>query len=236
MPGFHRDDAAISWAPLREASGFPVFRVPYAHSTLPPTPQAPAEARRRVAKMCHGLSTPMVDTAQLLVSELVTNAFTHARGDIGLRISRRDGGLRVAVSDLSPRPSRLVPDAQPDDESGRGLFLLDALATTWGSAPHTGGAGKTVWFELSQPHPARQPIRRETHHCRESRGRPVVWTSSPEASEATPTLGEAAQQRPGATRLARGPSRCPTARSGAGTAPARGSAACGLVQDSSEHW
>lgn len=98
--------------------------------------------------MCHGLPTPLVETAELLVSELVTNAFLHARGGIGLRISRRDGSLRVAVNDLSSRLVHLVPAAQPDDESGRGLFLLDALATSWGSEPQTSQAGKTVWFEL----------------------------------------------------------------------------------------
>jgi hypothetical protein len=49
-----------------------------------------------------------------------------------------------SASDTLPRPRR----AGPEDESGRGLELLAALAGNWGAEPREGGVGKTVWFEL----------------------------------------------------------------------------------------
>nr|WP_236075474.1 ATP-binding protein [Streptomyces coffeae] len=58
-----------------------------------------------------------------------------------------DEKLRVEVSDASevmPQPRR----ARPEDESGRGLALLTALADGWDAEPRACGIGKTVWFEL----------------------------------------------------------------------------------------
>lgn len=92
-----------------------------------------------------------VETAVLLVSELVTNACRHARTpagrEIGIRCALRDGTLRVEVSDASD----LLPrsrDASAEDESGRGLALVTALADAWDAHPRSCGIGKTVWFEL----------------------------------------------------------------------------------------
>ncbi|GGQ17531.1 ATP-binding protein [Streptosporangium pseudovulgare] len=83
--------------------------------------------------------------AELLVSELVTNALRHARGTVSLTLSLQDGLLRCEVEDAEPLlPSpRTVHD---DDEGGRGLHLVDSLACCWGSARTPGG--KAVWFEL----------------------------------------------------------------------------------------
>jgi two-component sensor histidine kinase len=87
----------------------------------------------------------LVPTAELLVSELVSNALRHASGPLRLTLERVSD-LRCLVSDGTtdlPRPA----DAGPEDESGRGLTLVDMLAAQWGC--EGGPEGKSVWFELS---------------------------------------------------------------------------------------
>ena len=95
-----------------------------------------------------------VELAVLLLSELMTNAYRHARvspgREIGLRCVLGDRGLRVEVSDASDELPRLR-DAALDDESGRGLALVAAFADAWGAFPRPCGIGKTVWFELKVP-------------------------------------------------------------------------------------
>ncbi|MET9408288.1 ATP-binding protein [Streptomyces sp. NPDC002935] len=93
----------------------------------------------------------VAETAVLLLSELMTNAYRHARVSPGREIWARcaldDDRVRVWVTDASdtlPTPR----NTSPDDESGRGLELVAALADDWGAAPREGGIGKTVWLEL----------------------------------------------------------------------------------------
>ncbi|WP_406269344.1 ATP-binding protein [Streptomyces sp. NBC_00191] len=90
------------------------------------------------------------DSAALIVAELTANAVTHARvpgRDFELRLTLWPLTLRIEVSDArgdrepTPRPPT------PDSETGRGLLLVDALATKWGTADRV--VGKTVWAELS---------------------------------------------------------------------------------------
>jgi anti-sigma regulatory factor (Ser/Thr protein kinase) len=85
------------------------------------------------------------DDACLLLSELLTNSVRHARGPIGLRLHRTADELTVEISDHSPeRPHpRLATD---EEESGRGLIIVDTLAESWGVRPN--GTGKTTWFTL----------------------------------------------------------------------------------------
>nr|WP_203943981.1 ATP-binding protein [Planotetraspora thailandica] len=93
----------------------------------------------------------MSDVAELLVSELVTNALCHARGPVGLTLSTMDGLLRCEVEDAGT----VVPhvyEATDDDEGGRGLGLLDMLACCWGGARTS--TGKVMWFELPACSPA----------------------------------------------------------------------------------
>jgi PAS domain S-box-containing protein len=90
---------------------------------------------------------PLVDTTELLVSELVTNALRYGDGEIRLRLLR-DRTLVCEVWDaglVQPRRRR----ARDTDEGGRGLQLVGLLSAAWGSrrTPH----GKTVWFELPLP-------------------------------------------------------------------------------------
>lgn len=96
-----------------------------------------------------------LDDAVLLTSELMSNAVLHARTDVRLTVrSQEDGTLRVEVADENPRlPISVAP---PDEaQSGRGLWLVETLATAWGveRLPE----GKTVWFELGAFRPAPAP-------------------------------------------------------------------------------
>ncbi|WP_188194812.1 ATP-binding protein [Nonomuraea sp. SYSU D8015] len=86
-----------------------------------------------------------VEVAELLVSELVGNALKHARGQVRLSLSVVDGLVRCEVEDEDPRLPRLC-DAAVDDESGRGLFLVDTLSSRWDAVPTAGG--KVVRFDL----------------------------------------------------------------------------------------
>ncbi|MGW0601696.1 ATP-binding protein, partial [Streptomyces sp. NPDC002776] len=86
----------------------------------------------------------LVETAELLLTELSTNALRHAFGlDIGVRMCLQDGHLMIEVYDGSPlRP--VARCADPYDESGRGLLLLDSLAEEWGVSEY----GTTTWCTL----------------------------------------------------------------------------------------
>ena len=84
---------------------------------------------------------------ELLVSEVVTNAVTHARSAPRIEAQLTPTTIRVPVYDADPRlPDHRVPDEERP--GGRGLHLLDRLASRWGAEPTDGG--KVVWFELDR--------------------------------------------------------------------------------------
>jgi anti-sigma regulatory factor (Ser/Thr protein kinase) len=89
-----------------------------------------------------------VDTLELLLSELVTNAIKHStRGrTVAVAVLRRDDSIRIAVVDSGaalPSPGGAVDLL---DEHGRGLLLVDAMAEEWGSYPVPDG--KVVWCDV----------------------------------------------------------------------------------------
>jgi PAS domain S-box-containing protein len=89
------------------------------------------------------------DTVVLLTSELVTNAVRHGRtGTVKLRLLGFQDRVTVEVTDRSTREPR-SRRATANDESGRGLMLVEALAQAWGTRPTSGG--KTVWFTVVPP-------------------------------------------------------------------------------------
>ncbi|MGW7529132.1 SpoIIE family protein phosphatase [Streptomyces sp. NPDC054783] len=89
--------------------------------------------------------TDRMDNARLLLSEILTNSVQHAEGPITLHLCRTDTDLTVEISDRSPHlPQPRV--AAADDECGRGLLLVRALADAWGVRPTD--EGKTTWFGL----------------------------------------------------------------------------------------
>ena len=87
----------------------------------------------------------MVDDVCLVVSELVTNALLHGRSDAVLRVVQSHGAIRVEVQDDDTRlPLPSAPD--PQALGGRGLALVAALSTMWGT--ERTAVGKTVWAEF----------------------------------------------------------------------------------------
>lgn len=85
------------------------------------------------------------DTAVLLADELATNAALHGGGWFEITVRRTAGLFRLEVTDTSKSlPVILVPG--PEDEHGRGIQIVDALASRWGATLRSGG--KVVWVEL----------------------------------------------------------------------------------------
>ena len=120
---------------------------------------APGRARRLIAAACEGFDAAKSEVAQLLTSELVTNAVLHpppsaASGDaqVTLVVDREADGLRVEVQDHDPRPVPRAPRPESFRESGWGLQLVAQLSSSWGSRELPDGSGKAVWFELRNQH------------------------------------------------------------------------------------
>jgi anti-sigma regulatory factor (Ser/Thr protein kinase) len=115
---------------------------------LEPSGFAPSEARRAVHQLVSSLvADDVAHTAELLVSELVTNAVIHGTGRVRLEVNCTDHCLSVRVSDDDP----LVPQLQPERlmaEGGRGLRMIESLAGSWGVKPREDRPGKEVWFRL----------------------------------------------------------------------------------------
>ncbi|WP_432168245.1 ATP-binding protein [Streptomyces sp. bgisy031] len=115
------------------------------------------QARRLVsAQLSHWNLEDLTDTAELMVSELVTNALRHTRGPLRLNLQLRDSRLRCEVEDTDPTgPVRRVVDT--DAEDGRGTELLDLLTEAWGSTRTA--TGKTTWCEMltQTPSPNESP-------------------------------------------------------------------------------
>ncbi|QIY73217.2 SpoIIE family protein phosphatase [Streptomyces sp. RLB1-33] len=116
--------------------------------TLPREPRSVGRAREYARTQLTAWDLePLVDTAELLVSELVTNALRYGEGEIRLRLLL-DRTLVCEVWDaglVQPRRRR----ARDTDEGGRGLQLVGLLSAAWGSRRTP--RGKTVWFELPLP-------------------------------------------------------------------------------------
>ena len=116
---------------------------------LPTTSLAARLARRHLATIGASWPTDLRDVALLLTSELVTNALRYGNGGgIGLTVRQTPDSLRVEVQDANPAAPQLSGNLHRTAEQGRGLRLIDNLATRWGHTPTADPAGKTVWFEL----------------------------------------------------------------------------------------
>jgi anti-sigma regulatory factor (Ser/Thr protein kinase) len=112
-------------------------------TTFPPAPSSVARARRLVDDLPIGLDA--AETAKLLVSELVSNAVTHAKGPITVSFTL-DTSLRVEVGDESPDVPFVLDDLDSGASRGRGMQIVERLASRWGVERR--GAGKAVWFTL----------------------------------------------------------------------------------------
>ncbi|WP_405621342.1 SpoIIE family protein phosphatase [Streptomyces sp. NBC_00076] len=116
---------------------------------LPLDPAGAGRARAAVREQLHewGLAG-LADPAELMVSEIVTNALRHSHSrPVDLRLVRGDTLLCEVDDDDHDLPTLL--NADPGGESGRGLRVVSTLAREWGASRTK--AGKTVWFELTLP-------------------------------------------------------------------------------------
>jgi anti-sigma regulatory factor (Ser/Thr protein kinase) len=115
---------------------------------LPATLRSAATARAVIRALLLGWGLkPIVDDAELVVSELVSNAVEHAPGSdtYELEVVRRGTGVRIYLADGSSiKP--VVAKLAHDRPRGRGMRIVEALTSSWGSDNHDGG--KRVWVDL----------------------------------------------------------------------------------------
>ncbi len=121
-----------------------------ARISLPHDASAPALARQFIDEHRDHLDPSLIEDAQLLVTEIVTNAVRHGRPQIVVELRLEPPALGIAVADagahMPDRPAVMPVD--PAATGGRGLGIVDALATQWGVIPGDGAAGKIVWFDI----------------------------------------------------------------------------------------
>ncbi|MFG3507412.1 SpoIIE family protein phosphatase [Streptomyces sp. NPDC047821] len=146
------DDIAVlllsrTGAPLRTAAARRT-----AMTVAQAEPERIAAARQHLRELLHDWADPeQVDSAVLMVSEMVTNVLVHTDGD-ALLVAEASGDhgkrrLRVEVADASDElPHRRRPGEMAS--SGRGLVLMEMLAHEWGVDPR--GEGKSIWFVLHE--------------------------------------------------------------------------------------
>jgi anti-sigma regulatory factor (Ser/Thr protein kinase) len=124
---------------------------------LEPDPKAVRDARAWIAKLLTALGRDdLVDSAQLGVSELVTNAVLHAVPPITVSLRGTRSHPRIEVHDGSDRPPEIQGRMTDEDfllsTFGRGLGIVAWYSAAWGA--DLSGEGKTVWFEpVAEPHP-----------------------------------------------------------------------------------
>lgn len=151
---------------------------PNARLTLAPRPESAALARTFLRdRHCVRHDANVVETAVLLVTELVANAVRHGSAPITVEIEcDTSHTLQVRVSDGSPLPPARRR-AGPDDEGGRGLSIVELLSDAWGVDLHGDGRdGKSVWFVLR----ASQGPRRDGA---ETEGRPPARCESQQVDD-----------------------------------------------------
>ena len=119
-----------------------------ARLTLAPQTASAGLARRWLAEQLADSEVDLAETALLLTSEIVTNAVLHARTPIDVAVQVAPGRVRIEVADRSP-VLPVTKHYHTSAETGRGLVLLEALASDWGVEAAPGG--KVVWFDIAGP-------------------------------------------------------------------------------------
>ncbi|KUL45964.1 hypothetical protein ADL28_36260 [Streptomyces violaceusniger] len=120
---------------------------------MPALSTSVAEARRHVVRRLRswGIDQDTRDSAELIVSELFTNAVRHTSSE-EVRCSLQLIGTRLRLEVADQGCARTVPEARSvtaDQEGGRGLMLVEALSEAWGVRPNQAGAGRAVWAYLA---------------------------------------------------------------------------------------
>jgi len=115
---------------------------------------APRAARSAVHDALSTCDEALRDIAILLANAIVTNALVHSTGDINLSVEDSPETIRIEVSDTSSLPP-FVRSPDPWDERGRGMFIVESFASSWGVEKRP--RGKSVWFVLDVSSPAGPP-------------------------------------------------------------------------------
>ncbi len=145
----HLVDQLVSLLDARDVEEIPELESAFLDSALVELPEAPESAgtaRTFVRRTLEHWQRPEnVDDAMLLATELVTNAVVHARSGVQVRLLAFADRIRVEVTDTGAGSLHL---RTPHDGalSGRGLFMVQELARTWGTS--SGEDAKVVWFEV----------------------------------------------------------------------------------------
>ncbi|MFF3839520.1 SpoIIE family protein phosphatase [Streptomyces sp. NPDC001930] len=147
------DDIAVLLLSRRPAGAIPEAPRRTLMTIAQAEPERIAAAREQVRQLLHDWrDEDQLDSAVLMVSEMVTNVLVHTDGDALLvaevACGEKSRRLRVEVSDGSDElPHKRHPGEMAS--SGRGLVLMEMLADAWGVDPR--GEGKAIWFELNEP-------------------------------------------------------------------------------------
>jgi anti-anti-sigma regulatory factor len=168
LPIHHRVEDAINQAfedTLDQALNHPLWL--HQELELAPSLAAPAAARRFVRALCTSWDllvaddpddpterawlADRVDQAVLVTSELVTNAVIHAHSELRVLVELHGTQLHLAVQDASPHLLRLVTAPDLLEEGGRGLLLVESLASSW-QVQHPPEGGKVVACVLDLAH------------------------------------------------------------------------------------
>jgi anti-sigma regulatory factor (Ser/Thr protein kinase) len=98
-----------------------------------------------VREVLHDQSREILESVELMATELATNCVQHARTPFELKITDGRGQIRIEVRDTGP--GRPVPRSPtPEERTGRGLRIVEAMSDSWGIDPCS--RGKTVWFTV----------------------------------------------------------------------------------------
>jgi anti-sigma regulatory factor (Ser/Thr protein kinase) len=128
---------------IPDASPPPEIEIPFGRATV-----APSAARAALRSILPQDDDVLATDAELVASELVTNVVRHTDGRGLLRAWRVEGGVRIEVVDDDDRLP-FVEAPAPTEPGGRGLLLVDRVATQWGVEPQP--VGKRVWAEVRRP-------------------------------------------------------------------------------------
>lgn len=123
---------------------------------VPPVPASVTAVRRQArAILTRWGAEEMEWVASQLLTEVVSNAVLHAGTPFDVVLTHAPDTVRCEVRDRNPHRPK-VRSYSLEASTGRGMHLIDQLATAWGVLPEAGG--KTVWFELSpRPDPDKDP-------------------------------------------------------------------------------
>jgi anti-sigma regulatory factor (Ser/Thr protein kinase) len=172
-------------------------------------PESVTAARHFVRNVLCARERGAIEAAELMTSELATNAVRHARSAFELTVRTTSEEIRVEVRDMGEgQPTPGSPS--PGERSGRGLRIVQAMADSWGTASTSGG--KLVWFTLTGERAQTQVAEPTASHELNLRSRDPTETANPRPDPETRSHRPASPTRttrPSGNRKAQPPQRVP---------------------------